>query len=197
MFIARHPIVLASASPRRQEFLDQLGLNFKVRPADIDETPWPDEIPEDFARRMARTKAEQVALPSPEACVIAADTVVALDRTIFGKPRDRNDALAILKTLQGRTHRVITGFAVLCPSLHLVEVQAVTTQVTFAAHADRILQAYVDSGEPMDKAGAYGIQGKGAFLVQNIHGSHSNVIGLPVSELMQILLRHDLIKTLT
>ncbi len=195
MFIARHPIVLASASPRRQEFLDQLGLGFEVRPADIDETPLIDELPEHFARRMARAKAEQVALPCPEACVIAADTVVALDQIIFGKPRDRNDALTILKTLQGQTHTVTTGFAVLCPRLHLTEVQAVTTQVTFAAHADDILQAYVDSGEPMDKAGAYGIQGKGAFLVQSIHGSHSNVIGLPVSELVQILLRHGLIAT--
>ena len=193
MFIARYPIVLASASPRRQEFLDQLGLGFDVRPADIDETPWPDELPVNFARRMARTKAEQVALFCPEACAIAADTVVALDRTIFGKPRDQQDALAILKVLQGRTHTVTTGFAVLCPRLPLAEVQAVTTQVTFADHSVEILQAYVDSGEPMDKAGAYGIQGKGAFLVRSIHGSHSNVIGLPVSQLVRILLDHRLI----
>ena len=195
MFFARRPLLLASASPRRQKFFAQLSLDFEVCPADIDETPWTDEPPEDFARRMARTKAEQVALPCPEACVIAADTVVALDRTIFGKPRDRDDALAILKTLQGRTHMVTTGFAILCPQLHLAEVQAVTTQVTFAAHPDDMLQAFIDSGEPMDKAGAYGIQGKGAFLVHSIHGSHSNVIGLPVSELVQILLRHGLIAT--
>ena len=193
MFIAHSPLLLASASPRRQKFLTQLGLEFEVRPADIDETPRTDELPEDFARRMARTKAEQIALPCPEACVVAADTVVALDRTIFGKPRNQQDALAILKTLQGMTHTVTTGFAVLCPRRALSEVQAVTTQVTFASHADHTLQAYVDTGEPMDKAGAYGIQGKGAFLVHSIHGSHSNVIGLPVSQLVRILLNYGLI----
>ena len=193
MFIARRPLLLASASPRRQEFLAQLGLAFTIRSADIDETPLADEPPEAFALRMARTKAEQVALAHPEACVIAADTVVTLDRVIFGKPRDPQDALAILQALRGRTHEVITGFALLCPALALSETRVVTSQVSFAAFADEVLQAYVESGEPMDKAGAYGIQGRGAFLVQHLSGSYSNVVGLPLSELVQLLLRHDLI----
>ena len=193
MFIARRPLLLASASPRRQEFLAQLGLAFTIRSADIDETPLADEPPEAFALRMARTKAEQFALAHPEACVIAADPVVALDRVIFGKPRDPQDALAILQALRGRTHEVITGFALLCPALALSETHAVTSQVSCAAFADEVLQAYVESGEPMDKAGAYGIQGRGAFLVQHLSGSYSNVVGLPLSHLVQLLLRHDLI----
>ena len=194
MFIASRPLILASSSPRRQEFLTQLGLPFTVQPADIDETPRVDEQPEGFALRMARTKAEHIAGNQPQACVIAADTVVALGQTIFGKPRDREEALAILTALQGRTHEVITGFAVLCAESAIAAVAAVSSQVTFASFAGTILQAYVDTGEPMDKAGAYGIQGRGAFLVQSLHGSYSNVVGLPVTELVAVLLQHRLIE---
>ncbi|RXF55217.1 Maf-like protein, partial [Enterococcus faecalis] len=114
MFTACHPLILASASPRRQEFLRQLGLAFRAEPARIDETPETGEPAAAFARRMAITKAKAIAATSPQACVIGADTVVTLDETLFGKPRDREEALAILKQLQGRTHRVITGFAVCC-----------------------------------------------------------------------------------
>ncbi len=194
MFIASRPLILASSSPRRQEFLTQLGLHFTVNPADIDETPQAGELPEDFSRRMARTKAALIAGNHPQACVIAADTVVALGQTIFGKPRDREEALAILTALQGRTHEVITGFAVLCAESAIAAVAAVSSQVTFASFAGTILQAYVDTGEPMDKAGAYGIQGRGAFLVHSLHGSYSNVVGLPVTELVAVLLQHRLIE---
>lgn len=193
MFIARCPLILASASPRRQEYLTRLGLTFRIIPATIDETPEPGESPAAFARRMAATKAGQIADAHPEACVIGADTVVALDHRIFGKPRDPEEALAMLTTLQGRTHEVTTGFALVATSRNIEEVAAVTTLVTFGAFAETILRAYVDSGEPMDKAGAYGIQGIGSFLVQSLTGSCSNVVGLPVQAVVQSLLAHGLL----
>lgn len=194
MFIACCPLILASSSPRRQEFLSLLGLQYRTVPAAIDETPEPDESPVDFARRMAWAKAMQIATAHPDSCVIGADTVVALDRTIFGKPRDRHEALATLKTLQGHTHQVITGFAVLMPQRAIEEVSTRTTRVTFDTFTDDILQAYVNSEDPLDKAGAYGIQGKGAFLIRSITGSYSNVVGLPLNSVVQVLLRHQLLK---
>lgn len=193
MFIARCPLILASASPRRQEYLTRLGLQFRIAPATIDETPEPGESPGDFARRMAATKAGQIAVAHPEACVIGADTVVALDRCIFGKPRDAEEALAMLMALQGRSHEVITGFALVAKSRHIEEVDAITTLVTFGTFAETILRTYVNSGEPMDKAGAYGIQGIGSFLVQSLTGSCSNVVGLPVQAVVQSLLAHGLL----
>lgn len=194
MFTADCPVILASSSPRRQEFLYQLGLEFRVVPSVIVETPATGELPECFARRMAMAKAEQIATSYPEACVIGADTVVALDQTLFGKPRDRHEALTTLQRLQGQTHQVITGFAILMKQRMIAELGTITTLVTFDTFADDILQAYVDSGEPMDKAGAYGIQGKGTFLIRSITGSYSNVVGLPVNAVMQILLRHRLVQ---
>jgi septum formation protein len=194
MFFACLPLVLASASPRRQDFLARLGLQFQVAPADIDETLLPGESPEPFARRMAAAKAELVARDRLDACVIGADTVVALDGTVFGKPRDPDDALAILQALRGRTHQVITGVAVVCPDRGIGEVFTVTSQVSFAAFPDEILRAYIATGEPTDKAGAYAIQGRGAFLVHAIAGSCSNVIGLPVHDLVSVLLHHRLVR---
>ena len=194
LFFACVPLVLASASPRRQDFLARLGLQFQVAPADIDETLRADESPEPFARRMAAAKAELVARDRPDACVIGADTVVALDGTVFGKPRDPDDALAILQTLWGRTHQVITGVAVVCPARGIDEVFTVSSEVSFAAFPDDILRAYIATGEPMDKAGAYAIQGRGAFLVRAIAGSCSNVVGLPVHDLVAVLLHHRLVR---
>ena len=194
MFFACVPLVLASASPRRQDFLARLGLQFQVAPADIDETLLPGESPEPFARRMAAAKAEVVARERLDACVIGADTVVALDGTVFGKPRDPDDALAILQALRGRTHQVITGVAVVCPTRGIGEVFTVTSEVSFAAFPDEILRAYIATGEPMDKAGAYAIQGRGAFLVRAIGGSCSNVVGLPVHDLVSVLLHHRLVQ---
>jgi septum formation protein len=194
MFSACCPIILASSSPRRQKFLSQLGLEYRSEPAIIDETATFGESPEYFARRMALTKAEQIATGDPESCVIGADTVVALDQTLFGKPCNRHEALTTLKKLQGRTHQVITGFAVLMKKRAILELATITTLVTFDTFTDNILQTYVDSGEPMDKAGAYGIQGKGTFLIRSISGSYSNVVGLPVNDIVQILLKHRLIQ---
>jgi septum formation protein len=143
----------------------------------------------DFVRRMADSKAEQVAADHPHACVIGADTVVALDHHIFGKPRDREDALAMLISLQGQTHAVITGFALVIRNREMKVVDTVTTAVTFGTFSDTVLLSYVQTGEPMDKAGAYGIQGIGGFLVHEISGSYSNVVGLPLHAVVQTLLK--------
>ncbi len=194
MFTACYPIILASSSPRRQEFLSELGLQYQTMPAVIDETPANGELPEHFARRMAKAKTELIAHTHPDACVIGADTVVTLDRVIFGKPRDQSDALTILKALQGRTHQVLTAFAVFLKQQQVEEVQCSTSHVTFDRFPDSILKAYIHSGDPMDKAGAYGIQGKGNFLIRSIDGSCSNVIGLPVNAVIQVLLKHRLIQ---
>lgn len=194
MFTSRYPLILASASPRRREFLDQLGLQFSVQPPHIDETPLPAEPPEDFARRMAMDKARTLAVRHRESCIIAADTVVALGGTLFGKPADSVEALSFLEQLQGRTHRVITGIAVLLLDQRIEENEIVTTSVTFDHFHPSILQAYVDSGDPLDKAGAYGIQGQGTFLVRSITGSYSNVVGLPVNQLLSLLFKHHIIR---
>jgi septum formation protein len=194
MFIATCPLILASASPRRKEYFNRLGLEYRVLPASLDETPELGESPCDFAQRMARGKAEQIANSNPKSCVIGADTVVALDQRIFGKPQDAEDALAMLSTLQGRRHEVTTAFALIALDRKIKETEACTTQVTFGNFTESILAAYVATGEPADKAGAYGIQGKGGFLVQTLSGSYSNVVGLPVYELVQALLRHGLVR---
>lgn len=193
MFTACRPLILASASPRRQEFLQRLSLDFQVAPAHIDETPETGEAPEAFVRRMALTKARHIARQHPETVVLGADTVVVLAGTIFGKPQDQEQALEILKRLQGRTHQVMTGFAVVSRQQAIEVIDAQITQVAFDRFDDVVLRAYVDSGEPMDKAGAYGIQDRGAFLVRSITGSYSNVVGLPINAVVQTLLRCGLI----
>ncbi len=193
LFHNHHPLVLASASPRRQRFLDDLGLDFTVRPAAVDETPLASETPEDFALRMARAKADAVAPHHPGAFVISADTVVSLAGDILGKPESPEDALAMLTRLQARTHRVITGLCLACLERNLHTTSVTVTSVSFAEFVPEVLAAYVRTGEPMDKAGAYGIQGNGAFLVRKIDGSCSNVIGLPVNTLITLLLRHGVI----
>nr|WP_320009931.1 Maf family protein [uncultured Desulfobulbus sp.] len=193
MFTARIPLLLASASPRRKDFLNGLGLTFSIHPADIDETPLPAENPEAFALRMARDKAQVLSSQYSHKCIIAADTVVALDQQIYGKPESPEQALSFLKQLQGRTHQVITGFSVLAREHNLETWSTETTLVTFGQFSTSVLQSYVNSGDPLDKAGAYGIQGIGTFLVQSIEGSYSNVVGLPLNQLLNTLLKHNII----
>lgn len=188
------PLVLASASPRRRELLDQLGVAFTVTPADISEELWPDEAADDFVARLAREKAQAVAPCSPESWVLAADTVVVLDGEILGKPEDGEHAEAMLGRLSGRWHRVLTGFSLLpaagpAPSPASNYGAVVATEVRFAELSRELIAAYVATGEPLDKAGAYGIQGMGGVLVSEIKGSPSNVIGLPLNEVTSLLLQ--------
>jgi septum formation protein len=178
-------IILASASPRRAELLQQIGLNFSVRPADIDETPAPDETPEQYVERLAREKALAVAGSSPERLVLGSDTSVVLDGTILGKPTDPADARATLARLSGATHQVMTAVALAtegqCASVLVI------TEVCFRQLSTAEIEAYVASGEPMDKAGSYGIQGLGGIFVNELRGSYSAVVGLPLQETAALL----------
>lgn len=179
------PVILASQSPRRRELLALVGISHEVRPADIDETVWPGELPVPHCERLARGKAHTLAEAFPEAVVIGSDTIVVVDGAILGKPRDRAEAIAMLERLSGRRHAVHTAIAV----AHQGETRSAveTVAVTFGALTRRQIEAYVDSGEPMDKAGAYGIQGLGATLVERIDGDFFAVMGLPLYRLITLL----------
>ena len=194
LFTTEKRIILASASPRRIHFLRQLGLDFTSMPATIDETPQTDEPPDTFVTRLATAKAEFIGKSHPQAFVIGADTIVAIQNKIIGKPDTPDQALQILQQLQGTSHRVVTGLCLHCPAISLTTSIVKTTIVTFGSFPDTVLKAYIDTGEPMDKAGAYGLQGTGGFLVEKIVGSCSNAIGLPTNDLVGLLLTHEIIR---
>lgn len=178
-------VILASQSPRRRELLTQIGIVHEVRPADIDESVWPGEDPVTHSERLARDKAHTLALLHPEAVVIGSDTIVVIDGAILGKPAHREHAIAMLEQLAGREHTVYTSVAVAHEGRTLSAVEAV--QVQFRALTRGQIEAYVDTGEPMDKAGAYGIQGFGATLVQRIEGDYFAVMGLPLGRLVELI----------
>jgi septum formation protein len=183
-------LVLASASPRRRELLGQLGLSFEVSAADIDETPHPGEPAQAYVLRLAREKARAVATRHPAAWVLAADTTVALGDELLGKPRDAAEAREMLGRLSGRTHEVHTGVALAGPSGEHSTV--VRTRVTFRPLSPGEIAWYAGTGEPLDKAGSYAVQGKGGFLVAAVEGSPTNVIGLPLGETLELLARAGL-----
>lgn len=178
---------LASASPRRRQLLEQLGLRFEVVVADVDESPKPGESPRDYVLRVARAKAEAVAarLGGPRLPVLAADTAVILDDAILGKPKDREQGLEMLSRLAGRTHQVSSGVALW--NKGRVKTVLSESRVRFRAVDAAEAAAYWDSGEPRDKAGGYGIQGLGAVFVEHLEGSHSGVMGLPLAETAALL----------
>ncbi|SDI40168.1 septum formation protein [Ferrimonas sediminum] len=177
---------LASSSPRRRELLGQLGYRFDCVSPQIDETPAAGESPNQYVSRLAAEKARAgQALVSQPLPVIGSDTIVVLDQQILGKPKDAEDAMATLQRLQGRSHQVMT--AVACVQGDRIEQTLVVTEVTFCAMSEAQIRAYVDSQEPMDKAGSYGIQGLGGAYVQAINGSYSAVVGLPMVETRQLL----------
>jgi septum formation protein len=183
---ARISIVLASASPRRRDLLGTILPTFDVIPADILEVPRPRETARRFASRAAREKAAHVAADHRARSVLGADTVVTVDGDILGKPRDRTDAVRMLESLSGRTHRVITAIALTTFSGDTDEL-AVESEVRFRSLSADELGAYVDTGEPFDKAGAYAVQGGGGRFVKAVVGSYSNVIGLPLVEVARLL----------
>lgn len=176
-------LVLASASPRRRALLAAAGVDVDVRPADVDETWFPGEAPRAYALRVAREKARAVDGDR----VLAADTVVALDGGVLGKPRDVEEARAMLAALSGREHHVYT--AVVLRDAHRERHRVVSTRVRFRPLQPRDLDWYVATGEPFDKAGGYGIQGHGGTLVDRLAGSYTNVVGLPLRETLSLLAR--------
>lgn len=180
-------IVLASASPRRSELMALAGIEFSVVPADICEDALPGEMPADHVTRLSHEKAEAVAAKSDGRFFVGADTIVVLDGAILGKPVDGDDAVRMLTGLSGRNHEVITGFTVLdkCSGVHIS--RTVCTEVTFKKLEQDEIAAYIATGCPMDKAGAYAIQGGAVHFVRSINGSYTNVIGLPMTELYEVL----------
>lgn len=185
-------LVLASASPRRQELLLQVGIEFDVLPGDIDEEPLDGESPEDHVMRLSKAKASEVARSITDGdgvWVLGADTIVINDGELLGKPSDGKEAAAMLEKLSGREHHVVTGYCLKNASTGEEIVRVVDTAVKFKILRDREIKGYVASGEPMDKAGAYAIQGLGSFMVEEIRGSYSNVVGLPVCQVVDDLER--------
>lgn len=181
----RHRLVLASASPRRRELLGTLGLAFSCVPADIPEVRAPHEAAEDFVQRLALEKARTVARSRPGAVVLGSDTEVVLDGQPLGKPADRADAERMLQALSGRSHSVMTAVALVQGRREAVRL--VETKVHFRPLSEAEIQAYWETGEPADKAGAYGIQGLGAIFVERLDGSYSGVVGLPLFETAELL----------
>jgi septum formation protein len=184
-------LVLASASPRRRELLGQLGLAFDVSAADIDETPHQGEAAPAYVLRLAREKARTVATRNPGAWVLAADTTVVLGEELLGKPRDEAEVRDMMGRLSGRTHEVQTGVALAGPGGEPSgeHSMVVRTRVTFRPLSAGEIAWYASTGESLDKAGGYAIQGKGGFLVAGIEGSPTNVIGLPLGETLELLAR--------
>jgi septum formation protein len=182
-------LVLASQSPRRKELLKMISSNFEVVPSCIKEVLDYGLRPEVNARHIARAKAEHIALKYPSCWVIGADTLVTLDHEILGKPDDENDAERILKRLSGREHDVITGMCVIGPDKSIDK--SITSKVNFKPLTEREIKSYIATGEPMDKAGAYAIQGQGSFMIHSFSGSKSNIIGLPLDELKVLLKKTD------
>jgi septum formation protein len=184
-------IVLASASPRRRELLGRAGIAHEVMPADIDERPLAGESPAGMVVRLAREKALVVATrlaPQPPRWVLAADTIVVLDSEVLGKPDDAEHAHRMLRRLTGRRHRVVSGVALVRTGLDHVWPLAVTSEVTMRTATEAEIRAYVATGEPLDKAGSYGIQGEGGRrFVTDVEGSETNVMGLPLDETRELL----------
>lgn len=181
------PIVLASSSPRRKELLDCLGLSFSVHVANVDEHAYEDESPDQLVARLALSKAEKIAELHPNHVIIGADTVVVFDKQIMGKPIDKEQAFQYLKRLSGNMHRVFTGVALVSICNQIKEVSVSSTDVFFRELSDQEILEYIKTGDPLDKAGAYAIQGLGAMFVEKIEGDYFTVVGLPLCKLSLML----------
>lgn len=190
-----YQLILASSSPRRRDFLEKMGLSFTIVKPDIDESRLDGENPDIYVQRMAREKAEVIAQAYPQSVVLAADTIVVCRDEILGKPRNREDAKRILRTLSGKTHEVLTAVAIRLrdslsnghAELILGQDLLVKTRVTFAPLTEELIDTYVASGECDDKSGAYAVQGVGAMFIEKVEGSVSSVVGLPVCQVRDML----------
>ncbi len=190
----KHPLTLASASPRRKELLGQVGIPYRVVVSRVKERR-STESPADFCGRLALQKAEAVAVKEKNAWVLGADTIVVIGDRVLGKPQNREDAKTMLSMLSGKEHRVMTGFALIDPWGMKVHGESVTTLVRFKSLSESEISGYVETGEPFGKAGAYAIQGVGSFMVESINGSYTNVVGLPVCALIKALLKCGALKS--
>jgi septum formation protein len=179
------PLILASASPRRAELLRNAGIDFTVEPAHVPEQPFSNEKPVEYAQRLARDKAHAVFARHSDSAVLGADTVVVVDEHLLEKPADERDASRMLRFLSGRVHQVITGVCLVAPGLERTEVEI--THVAFSPLSENEISYYVQTGEPVDKAGAYAIQGIASRWVERIEGCYFNVVGLPLPRVYRML----------
>jgi nucleoside triphosphate pyrophosphatase len=187
-------LILASKSPRRSYLLDQAGLTFTVIPSSFDENSVSLSTPETYVKALAEAKADDVSKSYPESWVIGADTIVVIDGIILGKPDSKKQARTMLKRLSGKTHQVYTGYCICCRANERSFLNAVKTDVLFKNLADNEIEWYINTSEPFDKAGAYAIQGLGTFIVKSIKGSYTNVVGLPVCEVIEFLIEEGITK---
>ncbi|VAW34331.1 Septum formation protein Maf [hydrothermal vent metagenome] len=194
IFRAQRPLILASGSPRRRKMLADLGLDFEIVTTEIDETAKPDEKAEHLVKRLAAAKAHAALVTKDDSWILSADTAVVINSTILGKPGNNEEAAVMLTRLAGHRHEVWTGFGLLNHQRNIFICHAIRTEVRFADWPPEICRAYAATNEPLDKAGAYGIQGLGGFMIQEISGSYSNVVGLPLAEILTEMLRLDIIK---
>ena len=183
-------VILASASPRRKEIFQNTKLNFDIQKSDIEEVILENESPEDMVVRLAYEKAFDVAKRNTDRLVIGADTIVALDNEVLGKPKDQNEAYQMIKRLSNKTHKVITGISLINLKENKIIKDYVVSFVTFKDLSEDSIKDYINTNESLDKAGAYGIQGYGALLVKNIQGDYFNIVGLPISRLSDLLKNH-------
>ncbi|MGE4095569.1 MAG: nucleoside triphosphate pyrophosphatase [Candidatus Binatia bacterium] len=180
-------LILASASPRRRELLETARVLFSIIPSNASEEPLPDEAPAAYALRVAREKAKAIAQQNPDHWILGADTIVVVNNEILGKPKDPADARRMLRLLSGQTHQVMTAFALIDEEGREYASQVVTSTVTFKPLTDSRIESYLATREPFDKAGAYAIQGQGAVLVERVEGSYTNIVGLPIDEVLVVL----------
>jgi septum formation protein len=186
-------IILASKSPRRRYLLKQAGLEFSVIPSSFNENSVTMTAPEPYARILAESKARVVSEIYPDQWVIGADTIVLIDNKVLGKPGSNGEAREMLLRLSGKTHQVLTGYCVCCKSRNRFFSETVTTDVRFKDLSSAEIEWYIQTGEPFDKAGSYAIQGLGTFIVKRINGSYTNVVGLPVCEIVEILINEGVV----
>lgn len=183
-------IILASASPRRKEILGNTNLKFEVIKSDIDEVILPEESPCQVVMRLAYEKSMDISYNNKNKLIIGADTIVCLDNIILGKPKDKLDAIEMIKKLSGRTHQVITGISLINLDSNKKIIDYVVSNVKFKKLSHEDIMDYIQTNESLDKAGAYGIQGYGALLVEEIKGDYFNIVGLPISKLSDLLKKH-------
>ncbi len=183
-------IILASASPRRKEILENVNLKFTVIASDIEEVILENEPPKDLVMRLAFEKCMDVAIKNKDDLVIGADTIVVLDNKVLGKPKNEEDAYNMIKSLSNKKHQVITGISLINLSSDKKVIDYVVSEVTFKDLSDELIRDYISTNESLDKAGAYGIQGYGSLLVESINGDYFNIVGLPISKISNLLKEH-------
>ncbi|MGV8056829.1 MAG: Maf family protein [Smithellaceae bacterium] len=188
------PFILASASPRRQELLSSVGLKFKTIPAHVNEDYIDGESPRQHVKRLAQDKAFAIAHKHPDTWVLGADTIVVIDGLILGKPKNKKQARQMLERLSGRVHKVFTGFTLTHTASQVTKTKVIQSAVKFKPVSNEEMEWYASCDEPYDKAGGYAVQGKGAYFIQAISGSYTNVIGLPLCEVLEELKKLDAIR---